>query len=150
MAHERRMSLEKFGAYCEVHPEMDRELDQRQVDFLRKGPLLLEGRLSGYLADREEIPSFKVWFTCDPYVRSDRIVEREGGDRESRLEEMRRREASEKKRYLEFYGFDLGDLGVYDLVLDTTSLGPAQVVDAVVLGYDRWSRPAPRWMFWKR
>lgn len=143
------MSLEVFGAYCEQHPEADRELDDRQVELLRSGPLLLEGRLSGFLAHREKIAALKVWFTCDPWVRADRIVKREGGDRESRMEEMRRREASEKKRYLQYYGHDVGDLSVYDLVLDTTNLTLEQEVAHVVDAYES-SQRRPWWKVWAR
>lgn len=150
MAKEHRMSLEQFGRYCEEHPEMDRSLDDRQLALLRGPPLLLEGRLSGFLAHRERLPAFKVWFTCDPWVRAERIVKREGGDVEDRMAEMRRREESEKKRYVAFYGYDPADLSVYDLVVDSTELTPQGVVDAVLDGY---RAPAPRsrpwWRFWK-
>lgn len=150
MANEHGMNLERFGAYAEQHPEIDRSLDDRQVRLLREGPLLLEGRLAGYFAHRERIPAFKAWFTCDPYVRADRVVKREGGDREARMEEMRRREASERKRYLEFYGYDMSDLSVYDLVLDTSELSPKAVVGAVIRGYEVAARSRPWWRFWRR
>lgn len=145
MAKEHRMTLEQFGRYCEEHPEMDRSLDERQLALLRGAPLLLEGRLSGFLAQRERLPAFKVWFTCDPWVRAERIVNREGGDVEDRMAEMRRREESEKKRYLAFYGYDPADLGVYDLVVDSTDLAPEDVVERVLSLYAAPPQKARRW-----
>lgn len=150
MAKEQKMTLEAFGAYCEQHPEVDRALDDRQVQILRGPPVLLEGRLSGFLAARERIPAHKVWLTCDPWVRSDRIVNREGGDREARMEEMRRREESEQKRYRSYYGFDLGDLSVYDAVIDTTRMTPEEAVREVLKGYERGSRRRGWWPFGRR
>lgn len=141
------MTLEQFGAYCEAHPEVDRSLDAYQAELLKGHPTLLEGRLSGYLAYRDHAPAFKVWFTCDPYVRGRRIVEREGGDLEARMAEMRRREESERTRYLRFYGFDINDLGVYDLVLDTTRLSREAVVDEVATAYRASLKPRKWWKF---
>lgn len=151
MAAERRMTLEQFGRYCEEHPEMDRSLDERQLQLLRGPPLLLEGRLSGFLAHREKLPSYKVWFTCDPWIRAERIVKREGGEVEDRMAEMRRREESEKIRYVKFYGYDPADLSVYDLVIDSSQLTPEQVVDTLLAGYDTPAAPTrrPWWRFWK-
>ena len=150
MAKAHDMSLEQFGRFCESHPEMDRQLDARQLELLRGPALLLEGRMSAVLAHREGLAVYKVWFTCDPWVRAERIVEREGGDVEDRMAEMRRREESEKKRYWEYYQYDTGDLSVYDLVLDTTKLDPDGVVEAVVQGYAAPAQPPKRWFeFWK-
>lgn len=151
MARARNMTLEQFSRYCEEHPEPDRGLDMKQIEYLRGPPVLLEGRLSGFLAWREKIPAFKVWFTCDPWVRAERIVGREGGEADDRMAEMRRREESEKKRYLEYYRFDVADLAPYDLVLDTTRLPPEGVVEMVLAGYRAPpSRPRRWYAFWRR
>lgn len=150
MAKEHKMSLEQFGRYCEEHPEMDRRLDDRQLQLLLGPPILLEGRMSAVLAARNNVPAFKVWFTCDPWERAERIVKREGGDAEDRMAEMRRREESEKKRYLAYYNYDTADLSVYDLVLETTSLSPEQVVQAVLDRYQEHRHPTKRWFqFWR-
>lgn len=140
------MSLEEYGAHAEEHPEVDLELDRRQAEVLRGAPVILEGRLSGFLAYRDRRPAVKVWFTCDAYERARRLVERDGGEVEARLAEMRRREASERKRFLEFYGFDTNDLALYDLVLDTTRLTKQQIVESIEADYVR--RLAPR-RWWK-
>lgn len=144
MADEKGMTLEEFGAHAEAHAAVDLELDARQVELLKGGPVILEGRLSGYWAYRDRVPAFKTWFTADAHERARRLVAREGGDIDQRLAEMRRREASERKRYLEYYDFDLHDLGVYDLVLDTTQLSPSEVASAVDQAWQRASKRAGR------
>lgn len=143
------MTLAEFSAYAEDHPDIDHQLDAWQAEILARGkPVILEGRMSGYLAYRDRRPAYKVWFTCDPYVRGRRLVEREGGDVEEMMERMQRREASEHKRYLEFYGYDSHDFDVYDLVLDTTELPKEAVVEAVLKGYEKSRRP--RWWPFRR
>lgn len=149
MAKAKGMTLEQFGRYCETHPEGDRSLDEHQIRLLRGTPILLEGRMSGFLAHREGLPAYKVWFTCDPWIRADRIVRREGGEIEDRMEESRRREESERTRYVAYYGYDPSDLSVYDLVLDTSHLTPEQVVQEVLHGYlGRDGPKRPWWKFW--
>ncbi len=150
LADQHGMTLAEFGAYTEAHPEIDRGLDAQQVELLKGPPIILEGRLSGFLAGRGQVPAVKVWFTCDPYTRAQRLVQREGGDVEARLAEMRRREESERKRYLEFYGYDVRDLSLYDLVLDTTRLTREQVVEAVEREYSRQVDARPWWRLWRR
>lgn len=149
MAKAKNMTLEQFGRYCETHPEADRSLDDQQIELLKGPAILLEGRMSGFLAHRERLPAYKVWFTCDPWVRAQRIVNREGGDVEDRMEESRRREESERTRYLAYYNWDPTDLSVYDMVIDTSHKTPEEVVEEVLRGYRAPSEPSkPWWKFW--
>lgn len=145
LASERGMTLAEFGTHAEAHPEVDRALDDRTARLLRGAPVVLEGRLAGYVAFRDRVPAVKAWFTCDPYERARRIVDREGGHADARMAEMRRREESERKRYLALYGYDIADLSVYDLVLDTTKLSREEVVAAVEQAYAREVRPRRWW-----
>lgn len=147
MAAEHQMSLAEFGAYAEQHHDVDRELDARQVQLLQGPPILIEGRLSGFFAYRDRVPAFKVWFTCDPHVRARRIVGREGGEVDERMAEMRRREESERKRYMAIYGYDPHDLSVYDLVLDTSELSKDAVVGSIEGAYRRSTKKRPWWRF---
>ncbi len=150
MARQQGMSLEQFGKYCEEHPEIDRRLDDEQLELLKGTPLLLEGRMAGVLASRANLTAYKVWFTCDPWVRAERIVNREGGDAESRMAEMRRREESEKIRYQAYYGYDTGDLSPYDMVLDTSNIPPDEVVRRVLEGYHTPPPSPKKWyQFWR-
>jgi predicted cytidylate kinase len=134
-AAEHGMNLAEFGKLCQADPAVDQALDARQLELLRGEPLILEGRLSGWLAWHNEIPAFKVWATCDQGERLRRITERDGCDVAAQHAKTLAREASEADRYLRYYDADLSDLTGYDLVLDTTLLGPEAVADAVLAGY---------------
>jgi CMP/dCMP kinase len=136
-ARRRGMSLADFGALCQKDPSIDEALDDRQIGLLRRGGLILEGRLSGWLAHRHRIPAFKVWVTCDSRERYRRLVQRDGGDIESQREATEAREASEADRYRRYYGADLNDLSRYDLVLDSTGTPPEELAAQVVAGLER-------------
>ncbi|HUR61740.1 MAG TPA: cytidylate kinase family protein [Candidatus Thermoplasmatota archaeon] len=130
-AQRRGLSLAEFGALSQRDPSIDEALDDRQIGMLRKGGVILEGRLSGWLAARHKLPAFKVWVTCDDKERIRRIVRRDGGDERAQQEATERREASEADRYLRYYGADLNDLSRYDLVLDSTATAPEALAEAV-------------------
>ena len=62
---------------------------------------------------------FKILLTASVDARVKRIAERDEVSPEHARRETLNREASEKERYLEFYGVDISDLSIYDLVLNT-------------------------------
>ncbi len=131
-AASRGMSLAEFGALCQADPSVDQALDDKQVELLRAGGIILEGRLSGQLAHRHAMDAFKVWVVCDDAERIRRIAERDGGDEAVQRTATLAREASESDRYRRYYGIDLADLTPYDLVLDSTRQTPQELLDAVL------------------
>jgi cytidylate kinase len=130
-ASSRSMSLAEFGALCEADPSVDKALDAKQLKLLRAGDVLLEGRLSGWLAASNDVPALKVWLTCDDAERIRRITERDGEDPEVQGAKTRAREVSERGRYQAYYGVRMGDLSHYDLVLDSTSATPEELLAQV-------------------
>lgn len=132
LADEHGMSLAAFGRYCEDHPEVDRELDARQLEVLRRGSCIVEGRLSGWIAQENDVPALSVWLWAPVDVRAGRIAKREGGDPTERRFEMLEREFSEAKRYKTFYGMDIDDQSFYDLVIKTQDLAPEEVVERIL------------------
>ncbi|KAA0002931.1 MAG: cytidylate kinase [Thermoplasmata archaeon] len=135
MAEKYGMELLAFEKYCEEHPEVDKELDEKQEEILRKGKVILEGRLAGWIAYKNRIPAFKIWLDCEKGERVKRIIKREGGSFEVKRKEMEEREESETKRYKNFYGIDLNDVSIYDVVVDTTHIPPKKVVEKILEKY---------------
>jgi cytidylate kinase len=132
LASERGLSLAEFALVAEADDSIDRALDERLVDRARSGRVLLESRLAGWLATRAELPALRVWIACDERERARRVGGRDGHGDDAALDANRAREASERTRYLTYYGIDLTDLSIYDLVLDSTTVGPEDLVAAVV------------------
>lgn len=124
------MTLAEFNELAQSEAAVDNALDERQLELLRRGGVILEGRLSGWLAYRHEIRAFKTWVVCDESERVRRLAERDGDAAET-LAEMRDRAAREADRYARYYGADLEDLSIYDVVLDSTGVPPEQLRDRV-------------------
>lgn len=127
-----KMSLEDFGKFCEKNSEVDKELDEKQVTILKKGNVILEGRLAGWLAYRNNIPSFKIFIDANLKTRVKRIVNREDGDREKRRNEIIERERSECTRYKKYYNINIDDISIYDLVVDSTDKTPEEIVNLIL------------------
>ncbi len=136
LAEEHHMSLSEFGAYCETHPEIDRELDDKQLSLLDSDNLILEGRMSGWLASTHHKDAFKILLTADLDTRVARIVKRESGDIEARRQEILQREQSEQKRYQAYYHADPNNPDYYDLVIDTSNKTPEDIVALILKALD--------------
>jgi len=133
MAKELGMSLEEFGKLAEQDPKFDHRIDERLLNVAHGGgDLILEGRLAGQLLRRNDIPAFCIFLDAPLEVRVQRVSGREGVDLQAAIEEMRAREASEVLRYRKFYGIDVTDRSIYDMVIDTGGLTPEQVADSIV------------------
>lgn len=127
-AEKYKMSLEEFGKFCEGNSSVDKELDDRQLEILKKGDVILEGRLAGWLAHLNKIPALKIIIDTDIETRAKRIVNREAGRVEKRKKEIIKREKSEISRYKKYYGIDLKDTSIYDVVIDSGDKTPEEIV----------------------
>ena len=131
-AKEYNMSLEEFGKYCEKNSDVDKALDDKQIEILKKGNVILEGRLSGWLAHLNKISALKVAIHTSLEIRASRIVKREKGSVEKRKEEILKREKSEALRYMNYYDIDLKDMSIYDLVIDSGDKSPEEIVKIIL------------------
>jgi len=75
-------------------------------------------------------------------TRAERIAEREEKPVDRAKAETERREASEKKRYREYYDIDIGDLSIYDAAYNTARWGPERFIDVLVATIDAYD-PRP-------
>jgi len=131
MAADRGMTPVEFNEHIEGDDSIDRALDRRLRSIaLDRDALVLESRLAGWLAG--DGADLRIWLDAPLAVRAARIADREGKDPEAARRETDRREESERKRYREFYGIDIADRSIYDLVYNTARWGPDAVLDAVV------------------
>lgn len=123
-AERRGLTLESFSRLAEEDHEIDRALDRAMLAVAREGGVVLEGRLAGFMAQREGLAALKVRLEAREDVRAQRIAQREGGDIEGVLSRMQLREQSDARRYEAIYGFDYYDRDLYDLIIETDAMTP--------------------------
>ena len=131
MAAERDMTPVEFNEFAEEDPQIDRDLDRRLREIaVERDDVVLESRLAGWLA--ADHADFRFWFDAPLSVRAERIAEREAKPVERARTETERREASESKRYREYYNIDIEDLSIYDAAYNTARWGPERFLDVLV------------------
>src|SRR5205823_9354271 len=128
----RGLSLEEYARRAETDHSIDRALDEQMRARAAQDEAVLEGRLAAFMADAAGRRALKVFLDAPESVRAERIVAREGGAAEARLQETQAREASDARRYQEIYGFDYHDRARYDLVLSTDFRSPEELARVIV------------------
>ena len=138
LADDRGMTPLELNRAAEEDDTIDRDLDRRLRETAReREALVLESRLAGWMAG--EHADFRMWLNAPLAVRAQRIAEREDKSVDRAHEETRARAESEAGRYREYYGIDIADLSIYDLVLNTARLDPNGVVDALRVVVEAYS-----------
>jgi predicted cytidylate kinase len=133
MAKNHDLSLAEFGELAKNDSSYDRKLDDRMLEIARENDtIILEGRLTAYMLTRHGLEAFKVYLDADMQERASRISKREEIPVEIALERIKERERCEAVRYLEYYGIDISDQSVFDLVLDTTNIPAEKVADLIL------------------
>ena len=142
MASKLHLNLTEFGKLAEEDPKYDKMIDDSMVAMVADdNDIVLEGRLAGYNLAQRGIAAFKVYLDADPRVRAARILEREKGDLMTVMNEMLERESCEAVRYSQWYGIDINDKSVYDLIVDTSNAPPEKVVAIIARELEGFPRP---------
>jgi cytidylate kinase len=133
MAMERGVNLEEFGNIAESDPDIDKEIDRRQIELSKQaGDFLFEGRLSGWFLEAD----LMIMLKTDVEVRARRISQREDISLEQAMHETRVRQQSEAKRYKDYYNIDIADLTPYDLVMESSVWDPQATAKIAITAID--------------
>ena len=132
MAEERGVTLNEFGKIANQNPELDRELDDRQIALARRGGILLEGRLAGFMAKNAGITCLAVWLDAPHEERLKRVAGRDSVALDDARSLSLERESDERVRFIDVYGFDLNDRSIYDLVMDSACFSPTRIRDRIL------------------
>ena len=116
----RGFSVEEFSVVASMNPEIDKAIDMRMLEEAKKGDVVIDALLAGWFV--REYADLKIWLHAPLEVRVRRIVEREGRGYEEVLRETIIRESLERERFFRYYGINIDDLRIYDIVLNTEGL----------------------------
>lgn len=122
------MDLEAFSEYAEGNFEIDRKVDEMQVEMARGKDVVVDSRLSAWFI---EDPDLKVCLTASAKERARRIGERDSLPMEEAIRRVQEREESERRRYLEIYGIEIRNPEVYDIVVNSETYRPEEIVAIV-------------------
>lgn len=135
LAAQHGMTALQINRHAELDDKIDHYVDQLQSDVAASGEqLVVDSRLAWHFFT----DAVKVHVIADPTVAARRALNRHAGDVEKygTVEEARSglasRSASERSRFLARYGVDKTTLRNYDLILDSTSAGPEEILERVM------------------
>jgi cytidylate kinase len=129
------ISLSEMSKIAAEDDTFDRFLDDRAKEETRKGGVVLDATLSGWVAEK---PDIRIYLAAPLGVRVARIADREKRDAVEVEAETHHREEVEVERFRRYYGFDITDLSIYDIVLNTAltdAEGVAHILKSVVEAY---------------
>lgn len=121
IAEERGLTLEELTRQAEQDPELDRMIDERTREEAKKGNVVIDAAISGWMVEEADL---KIFLTAPLEERVRRIARRERLSLEEARRETLRRERSERERFKRYYGIDLTDLSIYDVVINTALFKP--------------------------
>ena len=128
MATDLSMELETFSQRAEADSEIDRKIDKMQVEMARGKDIVVDSRLSAWFIEN---PDLKVCLTASARERARRIGERDSIPMEEAIRRVQEREESERKRYLEIYGIEIRNPEIYDIVVNSETYRPEEIVTIV-------------------
>lgn len=135
MAAERGQTVLELSRDAEGDPSVDLEIDRRTARLgADRDGFVMDSRLAWHFIPH----SIKVFLDVSGEEAARRIfnarraTEMENVDMDATLRSTMARLASEVSRYRHYYGIDYLDPSNYDLVVDTTGLDVADVVERIV------------------
>jgi cytidylate kinase len=112
------LSLEELNRLAGEDVEIDKKIDDWMVEEARKGGVVADGRLTGWLL--KDTAHIRICLTAPLEERLRRIAERDGVPLEVAKRETMAREVYERDRFLRYYQVDIEDLSPYNIILDTS------------------------------
>lgn len=131
LGEEKKISIEEVNKLAENDPVLDHELNNMIREFMEKNDfIIVESRLSGFISWKFSIPAFRVFLDAPLDVRMERVKQRDGSSFNKDL--FIKREESENMRYKKYFNYDMDNLSIYDLIVDTTKGGPDQIAKKII------------------
>jgi CMP/dCMP kinase len=139
IAKEKGLTIVELGELEKNDPGIDRMIDERQKNLGRtEDNFVIDSWLSSLFIPN----SFKIFLYADIEVRARRIAKEREAEKYETVEQavkaIKKREKTNRERFLKFYNYDFMDMKNYDLVIDTTGKDIPEIVDKIVLA----SRPS--------
>ena len=134
-ASQKGMGLLELNKLAEKDRSIDLELDNELKNLGKtKDNFVVDGRLAAFFIPGAKI---RIFLDADSAVRAQRILnakrkQEKSTDAKEAMVSIKKREESEKKRYMNFYGADYMDKKLYNYTADTTSLTPEKIVEGII------------------
>ncbi|BAB65393.1 (d)CMP kinase [Sulfurisphaera tokodaii] len=126
LAEKEGLSLLELNKKAEENFEIDKKIDREifRIASTEKN-IIIESHIGGWLL--KDIADITVYLNASIEIRAMRIAKRDNIPFTKAIEQIIEREESHSRRFLAYYGIDLSDLSVFDLVINTDNLQPDEI-----------------------
>lgn len=132
MAREKGLSLAEMSRLAEKEPAIDLEIDRRTMERAREGGVVIDSHLAAWLL--KDVADYLVLVKAPAWVRVERIARRDGIPLRDALVETVSREWSQRGRFKKYYGIDVTDFTIFDVIVDTSKLGVEETYSIILSG----------------
>lgn len=125
-------------------PSLDHEIDGTVTKLSQErkdDKLIFDSRMAWHFAK----DTFKIFLTIDPMEAARRVMKDQRGAEEryadvnEACEKLVERSRVERDRFVDIYGVDYYDYNNFNIVVDTTSRTPEEVVAIIMENYEEYS-----------
>ncbi len=132
------MTIEEFAKYNRYHPDCDYDklCDDKIREYGSRNHTIIEGRLPHVFVPN----GFHVRLVCPIMVRAERRA-RDLGESTTvvaEFEKIKERDDNDETRYARLYDGVLWPYKDFDLVLDTSSYSPEEIVGNILQAHEKW------------
>ena len=121
----------------DINNEYDKMIDDKTIEISREKvgqDLVFDSRMAWHFVEQ----SFKVYVVVDNYVAANRVItagrgqEEQYGSVEEAAKSLQKRKQLEDQRFAEMYAVSTTDFSNYDLIIDSSSISPEELMGIVL------------------
>lgn len=139
LAEEKSMTITQWGEEEKKDQKYDQMVDDRTKEMLeKKDRIVMDTWIAAhFITEKDRAKIISIFLDCEEMERARRRLPQKRATEafdniEAIIQDMRKRVATNRERWLKFYNYDFLDMSNYDLVIDTTKLTPLQVADHII------------------
>ena len=126
LARELNVDVVTLNRIAEKDQSIDKRIDSKVIELLKKDKIVIESHIAAWIVKGSRKDVVTIYVTASLEKRAQRIARRDGISYEQALAQILSREESHRKRFFEYYGINITDLSVFDLVINTDYLTPEE------------------------
>jgi cytidylate kinase len=129
LAQDEGVSFEDIRRKAELNDDIDRLVDQRQVEKAMSSSCVLGSRLAIWMLKDADL---RVYLNVGLEERVRRIHQREGGEYLDKMSETIERDQMDHERYQRIYGIDNDAFSFADIIINSGRLKAEQVANLII------------------
>lgn len=132
IAKSMKLDIIDLNRLAEINFDIDKMVDNKIYEHITKEKnLVIESHIAGWLF--REYADIAVYLWASLKTRASRIAARDRISYDEAVSQIIKREYMHYRRFKKYYGIDINDLSVYDLVINTSYLTVDEIVKIILL-----------------